>query len=45
MSTKPFELPPGLTLEELDEYARATEQFERMNGYAYRSEVVGAIWD
>ncbi len=32
-----------LLKQKLDEYARATEQFERMNGYAYRSEVVGVL--
>ena len=32
-----------LLKQKLDEYARATEQFERMNGYAYRSEVTGVL--
>ena len=38
---------PSLSGEELtqkmNEYARATERFERMNGYAYRSEVTGVL--
>ncbi|MBE5997724.1 MAG: ABC-F family ATP-binding cassette domain-containing protein [Lachnospiraceae bacterium] len=29
--------------QKMNEYARATEQFERMNGYAYRSEVTGVL--
>ena len=29
--------------QKMDEYARATEKFERMNGYAYRSEVTGVL--
>ena len=34
----------GETLtQKMNEYARATEQFERMNGYAYRSEVTGVL--
>lgn len=38
MSTKPFELPPGLTMEELDEYARVRENARRRADYARHPE-------